>query len=196
MAPDQELPRFPAGVDEPPALAASRAVVTLFFREGSAAFSVKDLAAHVGLAERTFYRYFPRKEDAVRPYLEAALAEVARRLREAGEGKALSEAIVESHGAVLELASQLEVGRLLEVLSSTERLRAVWIKVLTDAEAVFAEVVAERLDIPASSTRARFIGAAMVAAGRIALEAEDRPPSEVFAECLGLLEPRSFEEVA
>lgn len=201
MVIDEALPIFTApGASEPSAVAASRAVVELILREGAAKFSVKQLAAHAGLAERTFYRYFPRKEDAVRPYLEAALANVVARLAEAPAEVSLRDALVESQGPILEFARRIEVRRLLDVLNGTERLRAVWLGVLTDAERMFAEVVAARLELAPDSTHARFAGAAIVAAGRLALDSEAEAsrggPREVLAACLDLLGPGLLEEAS
>src|SRR5690606_9580508 len=48
---------------------ASRAIIELYLERTSTGRPVKALAAHVGLAERTFYRDFPRKEEAVRPFV-------------------------------------------------------------------------------------------------------------------------------
>lgn len=182
----------PPGVD-PPALEASRKVVELYLSTGTTTSSIKDLAARVGVSERTFYRYFPRKEDSVRPYLSAALTLVVDQLRAAARDRPLSQAIAESQGDILDLARRLEVRRLLAVLSSTDRLRAVWLQVNEDAERAFAEVVAEARGLCPGSTEARLVGAAIVASGRLALQAEERLPSEVFAECVDLLGGGLFE---
>ncbi|TNE90830.1 MAG: TetR/AcrR family transcriptional regulator [Deltaproteobacteria bacterium] len=189
------LPEFPCpeGI-EPAVLDASRAVVGLYLFEGGADRPIKELAAHTGLSERTFYRYFPRKEDVVRPYLRSAVDTLVKQLRV--PSGSLRDQIAGNHGAILDLAQSLHVRRLLDVLGSTERLRAVWLQVLTDAEQAFAVELATRLGISADSTRARFAASALVAAGRLALESEERLPSEVFAECLALLHPHLFHQEA
>lgn len=191
---DLQLPTFPpADPADAEVLDASRAVVALYLRTGTAEASIRELAAHTGLAERTFYRRFPRKEDAVRPYLRAALAGVVSRVRQEA-GRPLREALLDAHGGVLDLARTLQIQRSLGVLTSTERLRAVWLQVLADAEGMFAEAIADHLGLDRDDLRARLAGSAVVAAARLAIEPGDRPPSQVFAECLDLLGPTLLEE--
>ncbi len=180
-------------------LEASRAVIGLFLRERTSDFSVKELAAHAGLSERTFYRYFPRKEDAIRPAVDASLARIVSDVRAAPRNKPLRDALVEAHGRHLAEGSPMNWENLLPVLNETESLRAVWLQILTDAEVALAQVVAERLGISPDSQRARLAGAVLATAGRLALEqpfsaGRKRDPSEVLAECLELLGPTLFEE--
>jgi AcrR family transcriptional regulator len=180
-------------------LEASRAVIGLFLREHTSDFSVKELAAHAGLSERTFYRYFPRKEDAIRPVVDAALARIVSDVRASPHGRPLREALVEAHARVLAEGGAMNWGDLLPVLNATESLRAVWLKILTDAEVALAHVVAERLGLSPDSQRARLAGAVLVTAGRLALEqplsaGRKRDSGEVFAEYLELLGPALFEE--
>lgn len=187
------LPSFPAQRDrEQAVMEASRAVVALFLRERSGDFSVKELAAHTGLSERTFYRYFPRKEDAIRPYVEAGLEHIVSQIRAAPRSRPLRDVLVSAHAEILDAARAHEGEAFLTVLNQTERLSAVWLQVVTNAETAFAGIVAERLGIHPDSLQARFAGGVVVTAGRLALqsaysEAGTRAPSEVFAECLDLL---------
>ncbi len=192
--PGRALPTFQARDREQAALEASRAVVGLFLRARSSDFSVKELAEHAGLSERTFYRYFPRKEDAVRPYVEAGLEHILSQVRGAPLTRPLRDALVRAHAELLDAAEAHDGAALLAVLHETERLRAVWLQVLTDAETAFARIVAERLGIHPDSLQARLAGGVIVTASRLALqsaylEAGTRAPSQLFAECLDLLGP-------
>ncbi|HEX8537675.1 MAG TPA: TetR family transcriptional regulator [Cystobacter sp.] len=180
-------------------LEASRAVIALFLRERTSDFSVKELAARAGLSERTFYRYFPRKEDAIRPAVDASLARIVSAVRTAPRGKSLGEALVEALRRNLAEESSMNWENFLSVLNETESFRAVWLQILTDAEVALAHVVAERLGLPPDSQRARVAGAVLATAGRLALEqpfstGQQRDPGEVLAECLELLGPTLFEE--
>ncbi|MCB9763824.1 MAG: TetR family transcriptional regulator [Alphaproteobacteria bacterium] len=196
------LPHFEARPGrEQAALEASRAVLALFLAQRSADFSVKALAEHTGLSERTFYRYFPHKEDAVRPYIEAGLEHVVAALRAVPRDRPLREALTEAHAELLDLGLVVDVGAFLAVLSSTERLRALWLSVATDAEAAFAEVVAERLGVAPDALQARIAGGVIVLAGRLALQSagaapDGHSPSQVFADCLDQLGPGLFEAPA
>jgi AcrR family transcriptional regulator len=179
-------------------LEASRAVIGLFLRERTSDFTVRELAAHAGLSERTFYRYFPRKEDAIRPAVDAGLARIVSDMRAAPRGQSLPEALVEAHNRSLAEGGAMNWENLLPVLNETESLRAVWLQILTDAEVALAHVVAERLGLAPDSQRARLAGAVLATAGRLALEQQfsagrRRDPGEVLAEYLELLGPTLFD---
>lgn len=189
---DDLLPRFQAPDERARAvLDASRGVVALLLEPGGAELPIRDLADRVGLSERTFYRYFPRKEDAVRPYLAAGLAHVLAAVR--ADDRPLREALVAAHGAILELALAHGGERFLGVVEGTERLRAVWLQALTDAEAGFAALVGERLGLSEGDLQPRLAAAVVVAAGRIALAGlSGGDPSALFAACLDRV-PALFE---
>lgn len=182
-------------------LEASQAVIALFLRKRTSDFSVKELAAHAGLSERTFYRYFPRKEDAIRPAVDASLASIVSEMRAAPRGKTLREAMVEALGRSLTEENAMNWENLLSVLNETDSLRAAWLQILTNAEIALAHAAAERLGISPDSQRARLLGAVLVTAGRLALEqpssaGRKRDPGEVLTEYLDLLGPTLFEEPA
>ena len=195
------LPLVPREGRDQAMLEASHAVIGLFLRERTSAFSVKELAAHAGLSERTFYRYFPRKEDAIRPAVDASLARIVSELRAAPRGMTLREALVEALGRSLSEETAMNWENLLSVLNETESLRAVWLQILTDAEVALAHVAAEWLGLSPDSQRARLAGAVLATAGRLALEqpfsaGRKRDANKVLAECLELLGPTLFEEPA
>ncbi|ATB36576.1 TetR family transcriptional regulator [Cystobacter fuscus] len=182
-------------------LEASRAVIDLFLRERTSDFSVKELAAHAGLSERTFYRYFPRKEDAIRPVVDASLARIVSDMRAAPRDKPLRETMEEALSQSLAQENTLNWENFLSVVNETESFRAVWLQILTDAEVALARVVAERLGLSPDSQRARLAGAVLATAGRLAMEqpfsaGRKRDASKVLAECLELLGPTLFEEPA
>src|ERR1700753_1953196 len=114
--------------------AVSRAVVDLFIDERTSDFTVRELADHAGISERTFYRYFPRKEDVVRPFLvggfERISALVAARPGgepvRAGPGAAGSEAWVATDTG--------RSRRLYRLLAGDDALRATWFEVITKSE--------------------------------------------------------------
>ena len=190
------LPIFPPRHErDRQALEASRAVVGLYLREGTADLSVKQLAEHAGLSERTFYRTFPTKEDTIRPYVEAGLHHVVAQVRDAAPQLPLREVLTRAFAAPLDAAMAHGDGVFLAVLRQNEPLRAVWLKVITDAEVAFAEVIAGRLGGSPSSAQARLAGATVVTAARLALEPQTSGarPSEVFEGCLDLLGPALFE---
>lgn len=178
-------------------LAASRAVLELFLRERTTAFPVAALAAHAGISERSFYRYFPRKEDAVRPFLNDGLAELAARIEQVPHDVPMAEAIVAGFVHAFETTDLQGWPALMPVLTETEAMRATVLQVMTDGELLFAALFAERLHVDATSPRARLAGAVLIAAARVAMDAlfdDDAPrdPLETFAESLRLLGPELF----
>lgn len=201
QAPGRRLPEFGAASPRDQAiLDASRLVVALFVERRTSAFTVRELADHVGVSERTFYRYFPRKEDAVRPYLEAGLSHVVAGIRAGMAGMPLYDAIARAHDAVLDGAAASQTATLLSVLTGTERLRAVWLQVTLGAEQALAEVVAEAWDVPPDHVAARVAASAIVGAGRLALQQPpggEQVPAQVFRACLtrmrSALEPPARE---
>lgn len=165
-------------------LDASRASLGLFVSEGRVDQSVRQLALHAGLSERTFYRYFPRKEEVIRPYFLAGLDLVVATVRDM-DGPLVA-LIPQAVAPLLEGAHAQQGGVLLRLVEGDEALRGVWLQVLEQAERELGAVVAARAGLAEHSVEARLAGAVIVAAGRVALR-EEAGRAEVFARCLGRL---------
>lgn len=179
---------------------ASRSIIELYLERGTTDLPVKELAAHVGLAERTFYRYFPRKEEAVRPYVVRGFQRIVRAVRAAPSDANLREVLVASHAEAFREGRDKRWDAFVPLLLADEGIRAVWLQVVAEAEKAFAEVVAERLGIDPRGQRARMAGAVLTLAGRLAMEqpfgdGEKGDPARVFAECLAHVGPGLFEPV-
>jgi AcrR family transcriptional regulator len=176
---------------------ASRAIVELFIDSGHTDFTVTELARHAGISERSFYRYFPRKEDVVRPFLtggfERICALVAARPSAEPVRTALAAAWAESWVATDTDRSR----RLFRLLSDDDGLRATWFKVITESEAAWGRVIARRLGLDPNSQRAALIGAVVVTAARLSTKSfadsgTDVDPALVFAANLELLGDQMF----
>lgn len=178
---------------------ASRAIIELYLERETTDLPVKELAAHVGLAERTFYRYFPRKEEAVRPFVVRGFQRIVEAVRAAPPDTKLRDAFVESHAAAFREGHDPRWDAFVPLLLADEGIRAVWLQVVAEAELAFAEVIGERLGIDPRGQRARMAGAVLTVAGRLAMEqpfagGQMQERAAVFAQCLdhvgaGLFEP-------
>ena len=149
----------------------AREAVRLFTEKGVSATSAEEIAEAAGISLRTLWRYTSSKENCVLPLLTTGIEVMARSLRawrtEEGADGLLDD--MERNGAQLirHLPVQLDLVR----LTRTEPgLRAVWSQAHSDAEPVFAQVLAERLGVPADDLPTRMQAAMINVALRVAVE--------------------------
>ncbi|MEV5829940.1 TetR family transcriptional regulator [Spirillospora sp. NPDC052242] len=163
----------------------ARAAASLFAERGSGGTTVEAIADRAGLSLRTFYRYFPTKQDAVAPLLSIGAQRwldllaatppdipTVRALEGAAE-RALTTAdatTAESYGWTRGL---------LRAADGDPALRAVWLRVNDESERRLVRILADRAD-GADPLEARVAAAAATAAIRIAVETwarGDAPPT-------------------
>ncbi|MBF6482523.1 TetR family transcriptional regulator, partial [Nocardia cyriacigeorgica] len=72
----------------------SRTCADLFVRAGGSSPTVAELAAAAGLAERSFYRYFPTKEDSLRPMFDDGNHAFARAIDARPEADTFADVLV------------------------------------------------------------------------------------------------------
>ena len=173
-------------------LEVSRAVVQLMIDRGSSDFSVKELAAHAGISERTFYRYFPRKEDAVRPFLMNGVARIAALVEARPKQESIQTSLREAISETWWVKHADRSRAIFDLVHETDSLRSVWLQVVADSEAKLSEVIASRLGIDAHSRQARLAGVVVAAAVRMSNETfidseADETPAQAFAHHLRLL---------
>lgn len=147
----------------------ARGAVRLFGERGVAATSAEDIAAAVGMSVRTLWRYFPAKEQCVRPLLTDALDKVIAHLRDWPRDRPLSEALGQEWP--FGPPQDAEATRaLIRLVDSEPELHAVWLEVHHGAEAVFAGVVADRTGRPATDLGVRVQAMIMNGAMRVGAE--------------------------
>ncbi len=117
----------------------------LFVNEGYAATSVEAIAERALISPRTFYRYFPAKEEVVFHGLPGSDAELAQLLRDLSDVP-LYQALLQ---AALFLAQRIEADaanlRRLALIAEEPQLFARGARRERDQERLFAEAIGERL---------------------------------------------------
>ncbi len=146
---------------------ASRAVVGLFIESGHTGFTVTELARHARISERSFYRYFPRKEDVVRPFLVGGFERISALFAARPSTEPVRIALVAAWSQSWVATDTDRSRRLFRLLFDDDGLRATWFKVITESEAAWAHVIALRLGLDPKSQRAALLGAVVVAASRL-----------------------------
>ncbi len=145
--------------------------VRLFAENGYHATTVDEIAGAVGVSPRTFYRYFPSKEEVlfdVSTDIRAAVVEV---LSEVQPAISLADSIT---SAVVEVASaydsQAELfQQMAQIMMASPELRSAGLEDLHRWEAVYVPIIARHLtDIPTSDATIGVLAGAVVAAQRIA----------------------------
>ncbi|WP_240796152.1 TetR/AcrR family transcriptional regulator [Streptomyces sp. RFCAC02] len=131
----------------------AHAAVRLFDARGVAATSGAQIAREAGISLRTLWRYFPSKEECVRPLLSAGLEATAARLRRWPADRPLSEGLRQDPSALDRTEDAEALLALVRLLPDEPGLRAVWLSVHRDAEPVFTGIIAARTgDDPAALT--------------------------------------------
>jgi AcrR family transcriptional regulator len=189
---DSVLPARPAATKAQTMLQVSRAVVDLFIEHRTSNFTVKELAVYAGISERSFYRYFPRKEDVVRPFLTAGFERVAAIAANRPISEPVDRALVAAWSDSW-VATQAERHKtLFRVLDESDVFRAISFQVINESGARWAEVIAQRIGIDARSQQATLAGAVVVAAARLSAQSftDTDPtdsPADVFASSMRLI---------
>ncbi|HET9070999.1 MAG TPA: TetR family transcriptional regulator [Acidimicrobiales bacterium] len=151
-----------------------RAARDLVGERGLHAVTAEEIAAVAGVSPRTFFNYFPTKEDAVIGYDPAKTAEMADRLRSRPAGESAFEAL---RATVLEMLPPSDVDPAeflvrLQVVGADPHLVAHQVARFGDLERALTDALAERRGTEAElDTDAALVVACVLAAGRAALMA-------------------------
>ncbi|QWB24298.1 MULTISPECIES: TetR/AcrR family transcriptional regulator [Streptomyces] len=145
--------------------------VRLFAAKGVAAVTAEDIASASGVSTRTLWRYFRSKEECVRPLLTTGLELLTDHLREGRhEPGSLAEAILSVRYDDDTTPRLRTLGALLLLCRDEPGLRAVWLEAHYDAEATFAEMIADRTGRPVDDLAVRVEAGVLNTALRVAVE--------------------------
>ncbi|MFC8512747.1 TetR/AcrR family transcriptional regulator [Streptomyces sp. NPDC057257] len=129
----------------------ARAAAGLFVKQGLRATRAEDIAQAVGIAPRTFYRYFATKEEAVAPLYAAGAERWAEAVAAAPAHLSVPQALEHAveytltPGAGVSSASWELVRTLIRLTDTSPALGKVWAEVCRGAEGRLGEVLAWRL---------------------------------------------------
>ena len=148
------------------------AAFRLFRERGFAAVSVTDVADAAGVSRRSFFRYFPTKEDVVFAWQDGMTEDMVRVAagRPAGEPPlvALRHAVV----GVVSRYKQEEAAELARFMLETSSLRQHEFEKYDALERRLATVVAQRMGVEMSQDlRPRFYATIAVGAMRVGVDA-------------------------
>ena len=142
----------------------------LFAERGFDIVTIEEIAAEADVSPRTFYRYFPAKEDLVLGNIDDGVNMLVNALRQRPEGEPILDSI---RGLVHDLAAEFEDNldtqrRRAAVLEATPSLKLRNSERQGIFEEALAPVIAERLGSSmATDLKPRLIAACAVAAFRV-----------------------------
>ena len=176
----------------------SQTILALFAESGTTQYSVKELADHSGVSERTFYRYFPRKEDVVRPALTAG----AHQFTALVAGRPRSEPVLDALKAAFALSRWGESTQysqtLRRLMRETDVWRTIWLDIVSETESRLADALALRLGVEFGASKARLMSSVVCAVIRtsatVCMGSDPHALADAFAQDLdgvasGLFDP-------
>ena len=168
--------------EAPPGLAARKkerirqqlaeAAAQLFYQNGYDATTVDDIVTAVDVSPRTFFRYFPTKEDLVVALGQTSMGSFLDALAQRPTGEALLTSVQRAIENTFALSWQdtTRVRSFLTLLHDTPVLRARWLEESNHNRGLLAAVLAARTDGDPSGTRNLLIAGAIILAMDTALE--------------------------
>jgi AcrR family transcriptional regulator len=162
-------------------LDASEKCIAVFVARNSTDLTVTELCAAIGLAERTFYRYFPTKAQTILPVFE----EMTRRFAASIESGP-PQLVTALHDAFVANVIGLEAGDVVtffRLIRADHDLWSSFLEVIQRAELDLAAPIGRRLGHRPGDIHSRAAAIAVVSASRLALEAaavDGADPIEVF----------------
>ena len=168
--------------ETPPGLAARKkertrqqlaeAAAQLFYRHGYDATTVDDIVTAVDVSPRTFFRYFPTKEDLVVALGQTSMGSFLDALAERPAGETLLTSVQRAieNSFALSWQDTTRVRSFLTLLHDTPVLRARWLEESNHNRGLLAGVIAARTDGNPSGTRSLLIAGAIILAMDTALQ--------------------------
>lgn len=164
----------------------AEAAAQLFYQRGYDATTIDDIVAAVDVSPRTFFRYFPTKEDLVVALGQTSMGSFLDALaaRPATEPLLTSVERAIENSLAMSWRDTARVRSFLALLAETPVLRARWLSESDRNRGLLAAVIADRTDGDPSGTRNLLIAGAIILAMNTALQVwadqEDEDEITVF----------------
>ncbi|SFT00040.1 TetR family transcriptional regulator [Saccharopolyspora flava] len=127
----------------------SRTAMRIFGEDGDTSAIVERIAAEAGVSARTFHRYFPAKEDVVRPVFERSAELTSAALRAAPRDGDPVDVLVDAMMALLDETQQRMTPQhqvFMQLVSELPELRLRWRETATTTQDAVREFLAGRID--------------------------------------------------
>lgn len=168
-------------------LAVAERCCAYYIEIGSTQATVSEIAAAAGVADRTFYRYFPTKAESVAPVFDSMTAAMNAHMR-AGSETDVRARVVGAFDSMFQGAATGRAAELFPLILRDPEMWALFLRKVHDGETSLAPLLASAIGIPAESDRARVAAAAVASAVRIALERLGVEGTDLRVEFLRLLD--------
>jgi AcrR family transcriptional regulator len=158
----------------------SDAATTMFATRGFDNVTVSEVAARVGVSEKTIYNYFPTKESMVLDTADDALAEMAQALRERRPDESLTDAVLRALESDMRRFDEVPddivafLPMFLAMIETTAALRAAWLDLYDQLAEVVREELAIQAGVDPRDPEVGVAGRALVGLVQVALESRVR----------------------
>jgi len=168
----------------------AESALQLFARDGYDRVTVEAIAEEAGASLRTFYRYFPSKDEVLSPIIVEGTEELAGLIAGRPARERLPIAVQRAYEAMNPRAGPHGAQMLIRLLVDVPALRSRWLNALRLLEDTLVPIIQQRSRRSLTKEHAQLTAAAIVSALRIALEraAKDganEDPLESVADMLG-----------
>jgi AcrR family transcriptional regulator len=158
----------------------SDAATTMFATRGFDHVTVSEVAARVGVSEKTIYNYFPTKESMVLDAADDTLAQLAQALRERRPDESLTEAVLRALESDMRRFGEVSddivafLPMFVTMIQTTAALRAAWLELYGRLVEVVREELALQAGVDPRDPEVAVAGSALVGLVQLALESRVR----------------------
>ena len=158
----------------------SDAATTMFATRGFDNVTVSEVAARVGVSEKTIYNYFPNKEAMVLDSADESLAEMAHALQERRPDESLTDAVLRALRSDMRRFDETPddliafLPMFVTMIETTAALRAAWLDLYDRLAEVIREELAIQAGVDPRDPEVAVAGRALVGLVQVALESRVR----------------------